>query len=65
MVDLTKAGTILITELRAGLFGPVTLETPEMVTQELADAKLEQARIEKEKAEREQERIRKAKKKYR
>lgn len=65
VVDLNKAGTILITELRAGLFGPVTLETPDMVTQELADAKLEQARIEKEKAEREKERARKAKKKYR
>ncbi len=62
IVDLTKAGTILITELRAGLFGPVSLETPEMVTQELADAKLEQARLEKEKAEREKERARKAKK---
>jgi ribosome biogenesis GTPase A len=65
VVDLNKAGAILITELRAGLFGPVTLETPDMVTQELADAKLEQARIEKEKAEREKERARKAKKKYR
>ena len=65
IVDLTKAGTILITELRSGLFGPISLETPDMVTQELADAKLEQARIEKEKAEREKERARKAKKKYR
>jgi ribosome biogenesis GTPase A len=65
IVDLTKAGTILITELRSGLFGPISLETPDMVTQELADAKLEQARIEKEKAAREQERARKAKKKYR
>jgi ribosome biogenesis GTPase A len=62
VVDVTKAGAILINELRAGLFGPITLETPDMVTAEVANAKLEEARKTKEKAERDKERARRTKK---
>ncbi|MBV2128436.1 ribosome biogenesis GTPase YlqF [Arsukibacterium indicum] len=65
IVDLEKAGTILITELRAGNLGPVTLETPDMVSQEQIDAKAEEAAKSKDKAEREAERKRKAQRKYR
>ncbi|CAM5211556.1 hypothetical protein [Alishewanella longhuensis] len=64
-VDLEKAGTILITELRAGNLGPITLETPEMVSQELIDAKAEEAAKSADKAARELERKRKAQRKYR
>ena len=63
VVDLQKAGAILITELRAGLFGPVSLETPDMVTEELHNAKLEEAVRAAEKAERDKIRQQKAKKK--
>ena len=65
VVDLEKAGTILITELRAGNLGPVTLETPDMVSQEQIDAKAEEAAKSKDKAEREAERKRRAQRKYR
>tara|TARA_R110002126_G_scaffold150368_8_gene296613 strand:+ start:4128 stop:5063 length:936 start_codon:yes stop_codon:yes gene_type:complete len=65
IVDLEKAGTILITELRAGNLGPITLETPDMVSQEQIDAKAEEAAKSKDKAEREAERKRKAQRKYR
>lgn len=33
-VDMEKAGKLLLTELRAGKLGPLTLETPEMMQQE-------------------------------
>lgn len=65
VVDLEKAGSILITELRAGNLGPITLETPEMVSQELIDAKAEEAAKSADKAARELERKRKAQRKYR
>lgn len=65
VVDLEKAGSILITELRAGNLGPITLETLEMVSQELIDAKAEEAVKSADKAARELERKRKAQKKYR
>ena len=65
VVDLEKAGSILITELRAGNLGPITLETPEMVSQEQIDAKAEEGAKAKEKADREAERKRKAARKYR
>lgn len=65
VVDLEKAGSILITELRAGNLGPITLETPEMVSQELIDAKAEEAAKSADKAAREAERKRKAQKRYR
>lgn len=65
VVDLEKAGTILITELRAGNLGAITLETPDMVSQEQIDAKADEAAKSQEKAEREAERKRKAQRKYR
>jgi ribosome biogenesis GTPase A len=47
-VDLEKASTILVNEFRAGVLGPITLETPEMV---MAEEKIvaEQLRIKAEK----------------
>jgi len=39
-IDLQKASTLFITELRAGLLGRITFETPEMTHQEIIDAKL-------------------------
>jgi ribosome biogenesis GTPase A len=65
IVDLEKAGTILITELRAGNLGPLTLETPDMVSQEQIDAKAAEAKKAQDKAEREAERKRKTQRKYR
>ena len=35
-VDLNKASKILLTELRSGILGRITLETPKMVEHELA-----------------------------
>lgn len=43
--DLERISKILLTELRAGKLGPITLETPEMMQQELV--LLEQSRAEK------------------
>ncbi len=37
LVDLDKAGKIVLNELRAGTLGKITLETPDMMQQELAD----------------------------
>jgi ribosome biogenesis GTPase A len=65
IVDLEKAGTILITELRAGNLGPLTLESPDMVSQEQIDAKAAEAKKAQDKAEREAERKRKTQRKYR
>ena len=45
-VDGDKAAKLLLSELRAGLLGRMTFETPEMVAQELAE--LEKLRLEKE-----------------
>ena len=39
-VDIQKVSSLLITELRAGLLGRITFETPEMTQQEVIDAKL-------------------------
>lgn len=39
-VDIQKVSSLLITELRAGLLGRITFETPEMTTQEVIDAQL-------------------------
>ena len=52
-VDLQKVSSILITELRSGLLGPISWETPEMTQLEVATAKAEEEkkRIEKEEAE--------------
>ena len=35
-VDLEKASAILVNEFRAGMLGPITLETPEMIARENA-----------------------------
>ena len=39
-VDLQKTSALLINELRAGLLGPITFETPEMTQREVTEAKL-------------------------
>ena len=36
-VDLERAAKIVLTELRAGTLGQLTLETPEMMEQELIE----------------------------
>lgn len=53
-VEIQKVSSILITELRAGLLGPISWETPEMTQLEVATAKEEEEkkRIEKEEADR-------------
>lgn len=61
-VDLQKVATLLITELRAGLLGPITWETPEMVAPEEEAARLAEAQKAQEKAERDRIRRQKAKK---
>jgi ribosome biogenesis GTPase A len=43
--DVERISKILVTELRAGTLGPITLETPEMMVQELIE--VDQLRIEK------------------
>lgn len=62
-VDLQKVSALLITELRAGQLGPLTLETPEMIVQEEEATRLADARKAREKAERDRLRRQKAKKK--
>lgn len=62
VVDLTKAGAILINDLRSGQLGALCLETPDMVTQEVADAKLAETQKAEEKALRDKERARRTKK---
>lgn len=50
-VDLEKASAILVNEFRAGMLGPMTLETPEMILhEELIVAQLKQAKIERDEA---------------
>ncbi len=53
-VEIQKVSSILITELRAGLLGPISWETPEMTQEEVQRAKEEDERkkIEKEEADR-------------
>ncbi|MDP4528958.1 ribosome biogenesis GTPase YlqF [Alkalimonas delamerensis] len=65
VVDLQKAGTLLIGDLRTSQLGRLTLETPDMVQRECAEAELEAAAKAKEKAEREKLRQQRARKKYR
>jgi len=55
-VDLHKASEILLHELRSGVLGKVTLELPEMITQELIDVDVETARKEDEKIKKKAER---------
>ncbi|NMT17979.1 ribosome biogenesis GTPase YlqF, partial [Vibrio parahaemolyticus] len=55
-VDLHKVSEILLHELRQGTLGQITLERPEMITQELIEVEIETARKEEEKAKRKEER---------
>lgn len=51
VVDADKAAKILLTELRSGLLGAISLETPAMMTEELVDLELiRQAKAEKKQA---------------
>lgn len=58
-VEIQKVSSLLINELRAGLLGPITWETPEMTEREVAEDAEEEARKKIEKEER--DRIRKLK----
>lgn len=53
-IEIQKVSSLLITELRAGLLGPITWETPEMTQREVEQAKIddEKRRVEKEEADR-------------
>jgi ribosome biogenesis GTPase A len=61
-IDLQKASTILINEIRAGLLGAISWETPDMVVDEINTAKEEDLKKAKEKEERDRERKLKTKK---
>lgn len=50
-VDIQKVSSLLITELRAGLLGQISFETPEMTTQEEEESKIFEAKKAEEKAE--------------
>ena len=43
LVDLEKISKILLTELRSGMLGPITLETPEMTTKETVEVAIQLA----------------------
>ncbi|PSV21798.1 ribosome biogenesis GTPase YlqF [Photobacterium leiognathi subsp. mandapamensis] len=55
-VDLHKVSEILINELRNGTLGKITMERPEMITQELIDVAIEAERKAEEKAKIKEER---------
>ncbi|MBY7907019.1 ribosome biogenesis GTPase YlqF [Vibrio fluvialis] len=55
-VDLHKASEILLHELRQGIIGQITLELPEMITQELIEVEIAEARKAEEKAKIKEER---------
>ncbi|CAM4106145.1 ribosome biogenesis GTPase YlqF [Vibrio neonatus] len=55
-VDLHKASEILLHELRQGILGQVTLELPEMISEELVEVEIETARKEEAKAKKKEER---------
>jgi len=55
-VDLQKSSSILINELRAGLLGKITWETPDMVETEIAKAKEDDLKKAQEKEEKDRER---------
>jgi ribosome biogenesis GTPase A len=50
-VELQKVSSLLITELRSGLLGPISLETPEMTQREEEQAAIDDAQKAAEKAE--------------
>ena len=43
IIDYDRVSRILLTELRAGKLGPITLETPEMMEQEKVEVVTKQA----------------------
>ncbi|OLQ74252.1 ribosome biogenesis GTPase YlqF [Photobacterium proteolyticum] len=55
-VDLHKASEILINELRNGTLGKITMERPEMITEELVNVAIETERKAEEKAKKKEER---------
>ncbi|WP_047046246.1 ribosome biogenesis GTPase YlqF [Vibrio mexicanus] len=55
-IDLHKCSEILLHELRSGTLGQLTLEKPEMITQELVEVEIEAARKAEEKAKKKEER---------
>lgn len=55
-IDLHKASEILLHELRGGVLGNITLERPEMITEELKQVELNAAQKELEKAKKKEER---------
>ncbi len=55
-IDLHKCSEILLHELRNGTLGQLTLEKPEMITQELVEVEIEAARKAEEKAKKKEER---------
>ncbi|MCQ1060368.1 ribosome biogenesis GTPase YlqF [Photobacterium sp. DNB23_23_1] len=55
-VDLHKASEILINELRNGTLGQITMERPEMITQELINVEIEAEKKAEEKAKKKEER---------
>ncbi|WP_070966221.1 ribosome biogenesis GTPase YlqF [Vibrio sonorensis] len=55
-VDLHKASEILLHELRGGTLGQVTLEKPEMITEELVQVEIEAAKKAEAKAKKKEER---------
>ncbi|EGU37726.1 ribosomal biogenesis GTPase [Vibrio ichthyoenteri ATCC 700023] len=55
-VDLHKASEILLHELRGGTLGQITLERPEMITEELVQVEIETARKLEEKIKKKEER---------
>ena len=63
--ELQKVSSILITELRAGMLGPITLETPEMINLEILKAQEDDLQKAKEKEEHDRLRRQKAKKRSR
>ncbi|WP_421191351.1 ribosome biogenesis GTPase YlqF [Aeromonas enteropelogenes] len=64
LADLHKASEILVNEFRSCTLGPISLETPEMVSREIMEAEAEAEQKAKEKAEREEERQARARRKY-
>lgn len=61
-VDLQKASSLLINDIRAGLLGRITWETPDMVQAEVIKAKADDEQKAREKEERDRERRLKTKK---
>ncbi|EMC2457564.1 ribosome biogenesis GTPase YlqF [Vibrio cholerae] len=55
-VDLHKASEILLHELRQGVLGQITLERPEMITEELQQVEIDEALKAEKKAKRKEER---------